>query len=263
MNVYWLEQAASDVPADLSWLSSMELSHLRTIRFAKRRADWLLGRWTAKHAVAAYLGFSSEPIALAQIEVQRQDSGAPQVFFQDEPAPVSISLSHRAGLGACSVAPPFAHIGCDLEIVEPHSDGFLTDYFTAVEQTMVVKANPVDRAWLLSLLWSVKESALKVLGAGLRLDTRDLTVGFPETAQSNKDGHLQNACSIPADSSRGNFWNPIQVHKNDAQIFDGWWNRAGAHLRTTLAVPAPAPPTFLRPECTSRTPKLEPGLLCC
>lgn len=257
MNVYWLEQAAADVPGDLTWLGDIELNHLRTLRFVKRREDWLLGRWTAKNAVASYLAHSAELRALADIEIRQQASGAPQAFCKAEPIPISISLSHRAGLGACAVAPGVVRLGCDLEIAEPHSDGFLTDYFTVVEQTMVVKADPADRFWLLPLLWSAKESVLKALGEGLRLDTRDLTVMFSEKARGDKDGDLKDACSITAGLSRSSSWNPIQVQKLNAQIFNGWWNRTGARLRTVVGVPAPAPPTFLRSDHISGAPQLE------
>lgn len=239
--VYWLERTTAHVPSNESWLSASEVNHLRTLRFAKRRTDWLLGRWTAKNAVAAYLGLSPELNALADIEVRQQPSGAPQAFCRDEPAPVSISLSHRAGLGACTVAPCVVLVGCDLEIVEPHSDAFLTDYFTPEEQAMVIRAGAANRVWLLSLLWSAKESAVKALGEGLRLDTRHLTVKFPEAAHCNNDDGPQNARS--RDSFHHNCWNPIQVHKINAQILDGCWNRTGTVVRTVMVVPAAKLPT--------------------
>ena len=40
------------------------------MRFAKRRADWQLGRWTAKHAVAACLQLPADLPSLASIEVR-------------------------------------------------------------------------------------------------------------------------------------------------------------------------------------------------
>jgi 4'-phosphopantetheinyl transferase len=238
--IYWLERPAADVPANESWLSTTEVNHLRTLHVPKRRADWLLGRWTTKNAVATYLGLSAEPRGLADIEIRRQVSGAPQAFCQDAPAPVSISLSHRVDLGACAVAPAVLRVGCDLEIAEPHSDAFLTDYFTREEQAMVVSRNPADRVWLLSLFWSAKESALKALGEGLRLDTRHLTVQFPKAALCVNDDDLQNACpcSICGNAFHRNFWSSLQVHKLNAQILDGFWNRTGTLVRTLIAVPA-------------------------
>ena len=75
-------------------------------------------------------------------------------------------------------------LGCDLEIVEPRSDAFVADYFTAEEQEVVRQACPADRFALIALIWSAKESALKALQSGLRIDTRSLSVALddPNTA---------------------------------------------------------------------------------
>jgi 4'-phosphopantetheinyl transferase len=243
MDVYWLEQSAADMPSNETWLSVGEVNHLHTLRFPKRRADWLLGRWTAKNAVAAYLKLSREPAALADIEIRPRPCGAPQAFFKAEPASVSISLSHRAGLGACVVAPQQVLLGCDLEIVEPHSDAFLADYFTPEEHEIVAQVGVADRVWLVSLLWSAKESALKALGEGLRLDARSLTAKL--CGSGNDNGCSENACSPTTNLFHHNCWNRVEVRRMNAHILNGWWNLAGAVLRTVIADPAPAPPTLI------------------
>ena len=104
MDVYWLEQTEADVPAENDWLSASEAVCLNSMRFAKRRADWRLGRWTAKCALSAYLNVPAHPQVLAKIEIRPAPSGAPEVFFGNQPAAVTISLSHRAGIAACAVA---------------------------------------------------------------------------------------------------------------------------------------------------------------
>src|SRR5664280_1379890 len=97
MDVYWLEQTEADLPAENDWLSTSEVTRLNGMRFAKRHADWRLGRWTAKRALALYLNLSSHPQALTDIEVRPAPSGAPEVFIANPPAGIAISLSHRAG----------------------------------------------------------------------------------------------------------------------------------------------------------------------
>jgi phosphopantetheinyl transferase len=74
----------------------------------------------------------------------------------------------------CAVAPPSAEVGCDLETVEPRSPAFLADYFTDAEPNLVARTPAAMRDRVLTLLWSAKESALKALGSGLRLDTRSV-----------------------------------------------------------------------------------------
>ena len=176
MDVYWLEQTEGDVPAENDWLSASEAVVLNGMRFAKRRADWRLGRWTAKRAVAVYLNLPGHPRALTGTEIRPAPSGAPEVFVTNKPAPVTISLSHRAGRAVCAIGLSGGALGCDLETIEPRSDAFVADYFTTSEQALVERAPGADRSWLLALLWSGKESALKALRTGLRLDTRCVIV---------------------------------------------------------------------------------------
>ena len=89
-----------------------------------------------------------------------------------------------------------AELGCDLEIVEPRSDAFIADYFTAEEQALIERTSAADRSLLLALLWSAKESALKALRAGLRLDTRSVIVR-PVAAPLHGDGRAQDLLSAP------------------------------------------------------------------
>src|SRR5271165_2972878 len=232
MDVYWLEQAESEVPAEDHWLSASEAARLNAMRFAKRRADWRLGRWAAKRAVAAYLDVPRHLQALANIEIRPAPSGAPEVFILDTPAPASISLSHRDGTALCAVAPSGVALGCDLELVEPRSDAFIADYFTAEEQALVARMSLEDRPRLLALLWSAKESALKALGAGLRLDTRSLVVN-PFPSSCDFDG-----------------WSRLMVRYSDGRVpeghvFHGWWQREHNLLRTVVATPPPTSPVLL------------------
>src|ERR1039457_2252479 len=103
MDVYWLEQTAADVPVENDWLHASEAVRLNGLRFPKRRADWRLGRWTAKHAVAVCLNLSLDHHSLAAIEIRPATSGAPEVFLANAPARASISLSHREGTAVCAV----------------------------------------------------------------------------------------------------------------------------------------------------------------
>jgi len=225
MDVFWLEQSAADVPAHDDWLSANEARVLNGMRFAKRRADWRLGRWTAKRALAAYLNVPGDAHALSAIEITTEPSGAPQAIFANKPAAVTISLSHRAGRAICAIAPSGAVLGCDLEMIEPRSDAFATDYFTAEEQALVARAPAADRYRLLALLWSAKESALKALRVGLRLDTRCVIVSLAgELSREGDDG-----------------WHPLEARYED-RTFHGWWHNQGNFLRTVVGTPAPVEP---------------------
>ena len=142
MNVYWLEQKQADVPLDDDWLSPFEADRLSQMFIRKRRDDWRLGRWTAKRALAARACRLAHSWVLAAIEIRAAQSGAPEVFVNKHPADATISLSHRAGIGLCVVAPAGVGLGCDLELIEPHSDAFIADYFTDEEQALTARATP-------------------------------------------------------------------------------------------------------------------------
>lgn len=218
MNVYWLEQTEGDVPVENDWLSESEAACLSALRFTKRRTDWRLGRWTAKRALSVCLNMPPHPQVFKKMDIRSAASGAPQVFLAGQPAALTISLSHRGGRAACAIATPGAPIGCDLEIVEPRSDGFVADYFTAEEQAIVARGSAADRPRLLALLWSAKESALKALQEGLRLDTRSVTV----------------SPSVPSFDLNG--WSPLQVRSTEGKVFHGWWQNTDHMVRTVVAV---------------------------
>lgn len=234
MEVYWLEQTIGDVPSSDAWLNPSEVSELRKMGFVKRRTDWLLGRWTAKNAVALYRGAARALWALNEIEIRSAPSGAPEIFLGNVCAPIAISLSHRAGIGACAITPHPGVLGCDLEIIEPHSNAFASDYFAAEEQELVAKVALSERPTLLTLLWSAKESALKALHEGLRSDTRSVVVSLPESLARNRE-----------DNGTALQWNPMHVRVINGRIFRGWWSQTGDLLRTVVGDPPPAPPVLL------------------
>ncbi len=232
-HVYWLEKTEADVPAENDWLSIEESVCLNGLRFAKRRADWRLGRWTAKCAVASLLKMPADPPALAKIEIRPAPSGAPEVFFTNDPLPVTVSISHRSGNAMCAVAWSGVDLGCDLEVIEPRSEAFVADYFTQDEQALVAQVGGAERDRLLTLLWSAKESALKALREGLRLDTRSVAV-------------------TPVDGAFDlNGWSPLQVCA-DGRSFQGWWQPAHSVVRTIVADPPSDSPILLNtPKCSN------------
>ncbi len=239
-NVYWLEQTEAEVPAGNDWLGLGEVGRLNGMRFAKRRADWRLGRWTAKRAIAVCLDLPQDFRSLAEIEIRAAPTGAPEVALNNKHAAVSISLSHRSGRAVCAVVPSLVELGCDVEKIEPRSDAFATDYFAADEQALLARFAAADRSWLLTLLWSAKESALKALQEGLRLDTRSVGVR-------------------PADlSSSVGGWHPLAVWHLGGAVFYGWWQRAGGFLWTVLSAPPPNPPIRLqRSACSGKGVSLD------
>lgn len=247
MEVHWFEQSLADVSAQDDWLGPWERSHLLTLRFPKRRSDWRLGRWTAKHAVAYHLNLPHNPNDLACIEIRPAASGAPVAFLRNEPANLAISISHRGGTAACAVGESGAMLGCDLEIVEPRSDAFVADYFTAEEQEVVRQAGPADRFALIALIWSAKESALKALQSGLRIDTRTLSVALDDpNPAALKDVEPRATNRFPAPPHSFPPWQALRVSYMPQHVFRGWWFRGADLLRTEVSLPPTHPPVSIR-----------------
>jgi 4'-phosphopantetheinyl transferase len=229
LKAYWLEQTNADVPTGTEWLSVGEMSCLARLCFPKRRADWILGRWTAKRGVISYLNLPFDFSSLRDIEIRAAPSGVPEVFLFNQRVPVGLSLSHRAGKAFCVVGESGVDLGCDLELVESREDSFLTDFFTEKEQTLVDRAPAYERSALVTLLWSAKESALKALKVGLRLHTASLEVSFT-------DPNFQPVECSPADDCP--VWSPLSVRRTGPpDILAGWWRCANDMVRTVVSNP--------------------------
>lgn len=243
-SVYWLEQAADSLPSENEWLSQPERRTIDGLRIPKRRADWRLGRWTAKQALSACLNLACDSSALRNIEIRPAPSGAPQAFLMGAPAPVTISLSHAKNRAVCAIAHGKVELGCDLEIVEARDEVLVRDYFTAEEQDWVQRAQPETRPALVTLVWSAKESALKALGTGLRVDTRSVIARLGnEVIEVLAQGHARDPIALTGPLSE--IWKPLCVCASDRRDFHGWWMYDDDQVRTVVASPAPDLPTML------------------
>jgi 4'-phosphopantetheinyl transferase len=226
----WLSQGMSDVPGDDAWLAPREATYLAGMRFPKRHSEFRLGRWTAKRAIALQLGRDGSSAGLRGILIDRAPDGAPAAFVDEQPADLYLTMTDRADQAVCLVGPPGTALGCDLELVEPRSDGFVGDYFTTSEQRLVADAAGGDgRELLANLIWCGKESALKVLRTGLRRSTLSVEVSFPT-------------------GSRVEGWAPLRVRAIEGTVFPGWWQRFGAFVLTVAATGDFVPPRpFIEP----------------
>ncbi len=227
----WLACSEESVPPGTDWLSERERGYLDTIRFTKRRTEFLLRRHTGKRAVAAALGRPEQGGDLARIEILNRLTGAPYVHVDGERAALDISLSDRAGWAVALIGSEGSMaagtLGIDLEIAEPRSPGFVSDFLTPREQAYVTGQPDEDaRHAAANLVWSAKEAALKVLRVGLRADTR--TVEVDARHEVDDDG-----------------WCRLTVRHVEGQEFPGWWRRDAAFLLTLAGLDPTPPPSRL------------------
>ncbi len=228
--MWWLAHGEHEVPLSVGWLSPHEREHLVSIRFTKRRNEYLTRRWTAKQAIATVLDIDRSPSSLTRVEVRHRPNGAPYVHLDGRAAKLDVSMSDRAGWAVCLVGPPGSAesgtLGIDLEVVEPRSDEFVTDFFTPSEFEHVRGLADLDqRHEAANLIWSAKEAALKVQQVGLRVDTRTVEVRL--RGERRPDG-----------------WNSMIVTGADGPM-PGWWRRDGVFVLTIACDVHREPPELL------------------
>lgn len=217
--VGWLTCDRGELPVSLDWLAPDERARLAAMRVAKRRDDFVLGRWTAKRALAARL----PGVAPAAIEIRAAADGAPEAFLDGAPVPVAISISHSAGRALAAVAAS-GPLGADLERIEPRSPLLVDDYFTAGETALVAAGPPGGRDRLITAIWCAKESALKARRTGLREDPRRMRVALGRAA--------------PRDA-----WRPLDITVDGEPPLAGWWRDDDGYVLSVVGpagVPAPA-----------------------
>ncbi len=212
-------------PAGL--LGPAEAAHFATLTVAKRRRDWLLGRWTAKHLLQqmARTQWGVE-LALDAVQVLNGRTHAPQVQLNaDIPAGwlPALSISHANSHAFCAALPgPHPPIGADIEEIAPRSARFGQDYFTPAEQALVRQAAPEMGDVLVTAVWSGKEAALKALQLGLTVDTRAVT------------------CLIEPLAALPHAWTPFTIELDGARLpqvrpLQGWWRVQDGFVLTLAA----------------------------
>ena len=210
--IAWVDHAAGGViPSPATFLTPTEQAQADTLRFARRREDWLLGRWTAARLVEGIPD-------LRGAVLKNEPSGAP--FFERDGKRLSgcVSLSHRAGEGFCVYSREL-QVGADVELVEPRSDAFTRDYFTIEEQQLGAEFTESTRKIWANLIWSAKEAVLKTLRTGLRMDTRQVSI------------------DLTGDIQIENCWQALEIKCNAAAgTWIGWWQRRESYVFTLAAL---------------------------
>ncbi|MBT8221233.1 MAG: 4'-phosphopantetheinyl transferase superfamily protein [Bacteroidia bacterium] len=216
MNIYWVKRETADVPVNDDWLHPSEKEVYSTFRFPKKQSDWKLGRWTAKCALSHLLAPKYADLNLNDISITNTKDGAPEAFCNDSLLPISISLSHSHSLGFCVVCDHPIQLGCDLELMESRSDLFINDYFNPTERAIIRKGSAQHPKLWATLLWSAKESTLKALKTGLKIDTR--LINIQEVSNGN------------------DHWNPFKAFSSEQEAgFYGFWKQDQRFVYTIVS----------------------------
>ena len=118
-------------------------------------------------------------------------------------------------------------VGCDLEWVESREDYLILDYFTAEEISISTQCQESEKDLVVNLIWSAKETTLKILREGLRRDTRSVVV-LPDLGGDKNEWHAWTARCL--ESSRH---------------FYGWWRTSDGYVYTLASDQPTSPPKQL------------------
>jgi 4'-phosphopantetheinyl transferase len=227
-SIFWTlaDRARADLQHPEAFLSPDERAKLATLRFPKRRDEWLLGRWSAKHLAHGFPEFQQQP--LNEVEIRSAGEGAPYIFIPHGFCPPhSLSISHSGELAFCTLTlAGGVTVGADLEKVEPRTDEFVEDYFTPLERNLVKSSASEVKGLVATLIWSTKESMLKALGVGLRWDTRQVEIsgigGLGEKREARES------------------WQALHVRVDKAWTGDwrAWWRTRDGYVMTVTALAA-------------------------
>jgi 4'-phosphopantetheinyl transferase len=229
----WMALGEEQIPQADDWLTPHEVAVAAGMRFTKRRREYLLRRWVCKQAVAAAAGLPVDLESLARIEVRNHPTGAPFVHAPGAPSGLEVALTDRAGWAVCMVGAAHGRLGCDLELVEPRSVSFVADFLTPFERDWMTTLPVTDRDAAANLVWSAKESALKVLQTGLRRDTRSVEVRITSPWTDSLGGAMPDR------------WSALEVRLAEGGVLPGWWRRDGRFLLTVASERPLRPPTAL------------------
>ncbi|MBO7191043.1 MAG: 4'-phosphopantetheinyl transferase superfamily protein [Elusimicrobiaceae bacterium] len=144
-------------------LSPREEAYYQTLRFPKRRTEWLGGRVALKRVVARERCISD----WTQIEILPHENGKPQLFVQQKPLTLAHSITHSHGFAVAAVGSEGTLLGIDLEKIDHRIDAWKRDFFHPDELTEESDA-------FLTALWTQKEALVKLLGTGLSLRSKEV-----------------------------------------------------------------------------------------
>lgn len=143
-------------------LGAKEIAFFKTLRFPKRRTEWLGGRLALKDLVQQATGAAKK-----EIEILPQTSGKPLLFVGGKPSSLAFSITHSHGFAVAGLAEVGTFLGIDLEKIAHRIDAWAKDFFHPTELT------GTDDTFL-TALWTQKEALVKVLGTGLSLNSYDV-----------------------------------------------------------------------------------------
>jgi 4'-phosphopantetheinyl transferase len=227
--IYWLVQSSTVHPQLIEGippsglLNEDETQHFVSLHTPKRRFEWLLGRWTAKHLLRSVIesNYHVSP-ALDVLHILNRHTGEPYAAVEGQHV-FSLSISHSHDYAFCAmVEKENWAIGADMEHIERRSSAFVEDYFTEPEIALLYGTPDDYLDTMITTMWSAKEAVLKALHLGLSVDTRSVTCLPTPVVESR---HTWTPFTILIDTQR--------LHRTIPAL-SGWWRTMNDYVLTLV-----------------------------
>ena len=156
------------------WLDAQERSRREKFLYPRPRREFTLCRAALRSLLCRELGCGN-----AELSFGTAKFGKPFARVGGIPAPVAFNVSHSGRHGLIALAPeglialaPEGRIGVDVEerSTKRNLDGCIRLVFAPEERTALEKSRGRERVELFYRLWTLKEAAIKAVGAGLSID---------------------------------------------------------------------------------------------
>ncbi len=167
----------------LDWLDAAERSRLDRFLYPRPRREYTLCRAALRSLLCRELGCSN-----AELSFETAKFGKPFARVGGVPAPAAFNVSHSGQHGLIALALE-GRIGVDVEerSTKRNLDGYIRLLFAPEERAALEKSRGRGRVELFYRLWTLKEAAIKAVGAGLSIDPAGFEIP-PGVVRGEKTG---------------------------------------------------------------------------
>ena len=149
-----------DYLAMVKCLHPQERIFYGNFKFTKRQSSYLLGRLTAKRAIAALTGEA----VLDRILIEQGFFNQPVVSRPEQN--IQVSITHCGNLGGALAFPEVCPMGIDIETIDYSKVKVLETQITSGENEILASLGQTYVRGL-TIIWTAKEALSKVLKTGL------------------------------------------------------------------------------------------------
>ena len=150
--------------ADLSMLHMHEKEHYNTLRFDPRRQSYLLGRLTAKKAIARLAGIDARSFYI--------DQGIFEFpVVKGTGQNIQATISHCDDIGMALAFPEEHPLGLDIEQISGEKADAIKSQISPAEEALLQSCN-IPQLTGYTIAWTIKEALTKIIRTGLTMDLR-------------------------------------------------------------------------------------------